>query len=231
VTGGGLREDGTWRSTEPGFLFPVRVLGRLFRGKLLDALDWLHRRGHLELPGALGALRDRQSFGAWLGRLYAKDWVVYCKPPFDGVDSVYAYLGRYTHRIGLSNRRLLEVTDERVTFATRHGKHTSLPPLLFLRRFLEHTLPPGFVRIRHYGLLASSNVNTRLERARAHLGGGGAELVSVAAPPDEPSPEADEDPLVEIVRRLCGVDLRRCPRCGSTNMQLRAGPLPRGPPR
>jgi hypothetical protein len=232
VTGGGLRDDGTWKATEPGFLFPVRVLGRLFRGKLLDALERLHRCGHLELNGALGALRDRQSWRALLGRLYAKDWVVYCKPPFGGVDSVYAYLGRYTHRIGLSNRRLLDVTDARVTFATRQGKHTSLPPLVFLRRFLEHTLPPGFVRIRHYGLLASSNVNSQLERARAHLTGGGAELPSVAAPrADDPSLEADEDPLVEIVRRLCGVDLRRCTRCGSSGMKLRAAPLPRGPPR
>ena len=232
VTGGGLREDGTWKSTEPGFLLPVRVLGRLFRGKLLDAIDRLHRRGHLRLPGSLGALRDRQSFGAWLGRLYAKDWVVYCKPPFDGVDSVYAYLGRYTHRIGLSNRRLLSVTDERVTFATRHAKHTSLHPLVFLRRFLEHTLPPGFVRIRHYGLLASSNVNTRLERAREQLARSGAVLHTAPEPEQsEGDVEPGEETLVELVRRLCGVDLRRCPRCGGMRMKLRAAPVARGPPR
>jgi len=126
----------------------VRVLGRLFRGKLLDALARLHRSGGLELTGALGALRDPQTWSSLLARLYAKDWVVYEKPPFDRVDSVYAYLGRYTHRIGLSNRRLLDVTDERVTLATRHGKSTSLPPRVFLRRFLEHVLPHGFVRIR-----------------------------------------------------------------------------------
>jgi len=232
VTGGGLREDGTWRSTEPGFLLPVRVLGSLFRGKLLDAIERLHRGGHLRLPGSLGALRDRQSWNAWLGRIYAKNWVVYCKPPFEGVDSVYAYLGRYTHRIGLSNRRLLHVTDERVTFATRHGKRTSLPPRLFLRRFLDHTLPHGFVRIRHYGLLASSNVNTRLERAREQL------IRTRPQPPAATQPEEREQPLqptevplLELVRRLCGVDLRRCPQCRAPSMMLRAAPLARGPPR
>ena len=207
------------------------LIGRLFRGKLLDALERLHRCGHLELSGALGALRDRQIWRALLGRLYAKDWVVYCKPPFGGVDSVYAYLGRSPHRIGLSNRRLLDVTGARVTFATRHGKHTSLPPLVFLRRFLEHTLPPGFVRIRHYGLHASSNVNSQLERARAHLVEEGAGPPRATERNDgESEPDADEDPLVEIVRRLCGVDLRRGPRCGSSGMKLRAAPLPRGPP-
>jgi len=229
VTGGGLREDGTWRATDPGFLFPVRVLGRLFRGKLLDALDQLHRTGGLELTGARGALRDPQIWSALLGGLYAKDWVVYCKPPFAGVDSVYAYLGRYTHRIGLSNRRLLDVTDERVTFATRHGKSTSLPPRVFLRRFLEHVLPRGFVRIRHYGLLASSNVDTRLARAREQLGGP-TPSDPITDPPGEERVVPSEESLVEVIQRLADVDLRRCPRCDAKSMQLAAAPLPRGPP-
>jgi len=229
VTGGGLREDGTWRATEPGFLLPVRVLGRLFRGKLLDAIDRLHRAGALELTGERGALRDPQTWSSLLGRLYTKDWVVYCKPPFAGVDSVYAYLGRYTHRIGLSNRRLLDVTDERVTFATRHGKSTSLPPRVFLRRFLEHVLPHGFVRIRHYGLLASSNVNTRLARAREQLLGP-VTSERVADPPHEEPVGPSEQGLVELVQRLAGVDLRRCPRCDAKSMKIAAAALPRGPP-
>lgn len=229
VTGGGLREDGSWKATDPGFLLPVRVLGRLFRGKLLDALGRLHRRGDLELTGARGALRDHQTWSSLLGRLYDKDWVVYCKPAFDSVDSVYAYLGRYTHRIGLSNRRLLDVTDERVTFATRHGKSTSLPPRLFLRRFLEHVLPHGFVRIRHYGLLASSNVETRLARAREQLV---TQLHSDlgAEPPEQVHALTSEETLVELVRQLAGFDLRRCPQCHALSMQLAAAPLPRGPP-
>jgi len=233
VTGGGLDDHGEWVATKPTFLFPVRVLGRLFRGKLLDTIDRLHRAGQLELPGSLGALRDPDTWRAWLSRLYAKDWVVYCKPPFDGVDSVYAYLGRYTHRIGLSNRRLLDVTDARVTFATRHGKRTSLPPRLFLRRFLDHVLPHGFVRIRHYGLMASANVRTRLAHARDRL-----------HPEPAPTPREDaaggdhqdvdeivaDEILVELVRRLGGPDLRRCGHCNATAMRLRARPLPRAPP-
>jgi hypothetical protein len=227
VTGGGMREDGTFATTNPRYLFPVRVLGRLFRGKLLAALDALHQRARIALPGT----SDPEAWPTLRARMYTKDWVVYCKPPFAGVDSVYAYLGRYTHRIGLSNRRLLAVTDERVTFATRQGKQASLPPLLFLRRFLEHALPSGFVRIRHYGLLASGHVNTRLCAARAQLEPRG-------EPPPVPavdqasnaSDAAEVDALIETVHRLCGVDLRRCPRCGEASMHLRAAPLPRGPP-
>jgi hypothetical protein len=231
VTGGGLDARGEWVATKPSFLFPVRVLGRLFRGKLLGTLDRLHRAGQLELTGSLGALRDPDTWSAWLARLYAKDWVVYCKPPFDGVDSVYAYLGRYTHRIGLSNRRLLDVTEERVTFATRHGKHTSLPPRLFLRRFLDHVLPNGFVRIRHYGLLASANVHTRLARARERLQ---PELAAARDAAEAQRPDGEElaaaDVLVELVRTLGGQDLRRCAHCHAATMLLRARPLPRAPP-
>ncbi|MEZ4339077.1 MAG: transposase [Sandaracinaceae bacterium] len=120
VTGGGLRPDGTWRSTRPGFLFPVRVLGRVFRGKLLASLERLRTSGRLELEE-----EDPEAWSKLRNRLYAKDWIVYAKRPFAGVDSVYAYLGRYTHRIGLSNRRLLAVDHERVTFATRYGKRAT----------------------------------------------------------------------------------------------------------
>jgi hypothetical protein len=227
VTGGGLCEDGTWRATHPGFLLPIRALGRLLRGKLLDAIDRLHRAGRLALRGALGALRDPLTWRSMLDRLYDKDWVVYCKRPFAGAESVYAYLGRYTHRIGLSNRRLLDVTDERVTFATRDGRTTSLPPLVFLRRFLSHVLPPGFVRIRHYGLLASAHVDTELVRAREQLG---AAARAEPALVEDAEPRDDDDALVELVRRLTGLDLRRCPSCDALTMQLRAAPLPRGPP-
>lgn len=230
VTGGGLDEQGEWVATKPTFLFPVRVLGRLFRGKLLGTIDRLHRTGQLELPGSLGALRDPDTWAAWLTRLYSKDWVVYCKPPFDGVDSVYAYLGRYTHRIGLSNRRLLDVTDERVTFATRHGKRASLPPRLFLRRFLDHVLPHGFVRIRHYGLLASANVHSRLAHARDRLGAPAPATSRADVRPDDFPNVAADDALVELVRTLGGPDLRRCVHCNAATMRLRARPLPRAPP-
>jgi len=227
VTGGGLRDDGTWKATPPGFLLPVRLLGRLFRGKLLHELDALHRRGKLELQGPAGALLDPQTWTALLGRLYAKEWVVYCKPPFGGADAVYAYLGRYTHRIGISNRRLLDVTHERVTFATRHPKQVSLPPLVFLRRFLNHVVPKGFVRIRHYGLLASGNV-ARLERARRDLR---PQSFPPPSPPDDDEPDSPRTETgAETLLRLTGVDLRRCPRCHCLAMELAVAPLPRGPP-
>lgn len=231
VTGGGLGPDGGWVSTHPGFLFPVRVLSRLFRGKLLAALDDRYQRGALELRGSLAALRDAGTWSSLLGRLYDKDWVVYCKPPFDGADSVYAYLGRYTHRIGLSNRRLLDVTDERVTFRTRGRKSTALPPLVFLRRYLQHVLPRGFVRIRHYGLLASANVGSRLVRAREQFRPPDSPPTHQANPAEQDTEGPDAQAVVDLVLRLAGIDLRVCPSCRSDNaMQLRAGPLPRGPP-
>lgn len=154
--------------------------------------------------------------------------MVYCKPPFRGVESVHAYLGRYTHRIALSNRRILDVTDEQVTVRTRHGKRAALPPDVFLRRFLDHVLPRGFVRIRHYGLLASGNVHSRLARARCAL-----EQSSRPAPTaeaEQTSPELPEDSLVRLVFDLTGIDLLRCPQCHASAMWLRHAPLPRGPP-
>lgn len=228
VTGGGLRADGSWAATCPEFLFPVRVLGSLFRGKLLAAIDRLHRDGKLRLPGELGMIRDPDAWRAELTRLYEKNWIVYAKRPFAGVESVYNYLGRYTHRIGLSNRRLLDVTEDRVVFRTKHGKSTTLPPRVFMRRFLDHVLTSGFVRIRHYGLLASANVNTRLEQAREQLGAAPVPIAPTAANDNDES--AEEDAWVELVRQLAGVDLRGCPRCHATTMQLRAMALPRGPP-
>jgi len=229
VTGGGLDDDGLWRTTREGFLFPVRVLGRLFRGKYLDAVRRLHAQGHLELYGPTEPLRDALAMDDLLDGLYRKDWVVYCKAPFGDVDAVYAYLGRFALRIGLSNRRLLHVDEDRVTFRTRHGKQTSLTPRLFLRRLLCHVLPPGYVRIRHYGLLASTHVHGRLELARDRLL---ARTSSPTAPVASVDVDPDVDPVIEMVRRLTGVDLRRCPRCRELTMQLRAQPLPneRAPP-
>ncbi len=217
VTGGGLDADGRWRATQEGFLFPVRVLGRLFRGKYLDAIRRLDARGLLRDAGDLDALYDR-------------DWLVYAKRPFGDADAVFAYLGRYTHRIGLSNRRILAVDDAGVTFRTRHQKKVTLPAPLFLRRLLRHVLPDGFVRIRHYGLLSSRHVHGRLAQARA--------LLSKSRPVETPPPvidadEAeDEDAVVALVRRLTGIDLRRCPRCHEMTMALCAAPLPnvRAPP-
>ena len=241
VTGGGLDEHGDFARTRLGFLFPVRVLGRLFRGKLLHALRRLYDAGRLELCGDCEHLSDPEAFRRLLDGLYHKSWVVYCKPPFGSADGVLRYLGRYTHRIGISNARLLDVTHDAVTFRTRHGKSTALPPPRFLARLLTHVLPRAFVRIRHYGLLAPANVHTDLARARAAI-----ETSSSSCPPvgdssacsgadDGDQGDADEPAFIRLFRLLTGVDLRRCPGCRNRALVRRPLPdphpaRPRGPP-
>lgn len=153
VTGGGLTPDGTrWKASKQGYLFPVSVLSALFRGKLVAALDEAYREGSLQLRGVDGFGGDVPDDEAWRRlrrKLYRTRWVSYAKPPFAGPESVYRYLGRYTHRVGLSNHRLVSATDEAVTFRTRGELTTTLHSHEFLRRFLLHVLPDGFVKLRH----------------------------------------------------------------------------------
>jgi hypothetical protein len=231
VTGGGLALDGErWVKTRRGYLFPVRILGKLFRGKFLHKLRELYRCGRLQLEGT--GRSDPQSFQGLLDKLYGKRWNVYSKPPFGSVENVMAYLGRYTHRVAISNARLVDVGPDHVRFQTRHGRQTSLPPTEFLRRFLLHVLPKGFVRIRHFGLHAPGNVNTKLATAWSLLG---------AKPPDtapfsgtsDPGAGADPDipAYVAAYQRLTGIDLRCCPSCGHAALQRHPLSLgPRGPP-
>jgi hypothetical protein len=210
VTGGGLscNERGVveatprWLSCRPGFFLPVRVLSRVYRGKFLAGLRALHTAGKLTLPSALAEL---SAFTAWLSPLYAKDWVVYAKPPFGGPEQVLKYLARYTHRVALSNHRLVKLEDGRVTFRyrdyadDRQEKHLTLSAEEFLRRFVQHVLPKGFMKIRHYGLLSSRQRQQRLQQARRLLL---AELVLRATVARAPSLEPTEVP--------------RCPQCGGT---------------
>ena len=224
VTGGGLDPEGQWRSTEPGYLLPVRVLGALFRGKILDALRKLHKCGELQFHSGCAEWEDPERFALALDRLYRKRWVVYCKPPFAGADSVYAYLGRYTHRVGLANSRLLHVDEQLITFRTRADKKVSLPPTRFLRRFLLHVLPKGFVRIRHYGLLAPVHVHGALVQAHHQL-----QPRSQLQPPatedkpELPNPDPTLPEYLRLYMKITGRDLRRCPQCASS---LSALPLP-----
>jgi hypothetical protein len=209
VTGGGLALDGRRWVAAPGrgrFLFPVKVMATLFRAKLLVALARAHRRGELQFAGSCAHLADPAAFARLKDDLYRKPWVVYCKPPFGGATQVFRYLGRYTHRVGISNQRLIAIGPRGVTFATKNGQHITLPPDEFIRRFLLHVLPAGFVKIRHYGLLAASRVHHQLAVARRLL---------------EPArdTEASSDPPVlttwrDLFRDLTGVDLTRCPVCG-----------------
>jgi len=199
VTGGGLSaDDARWLSAKRRFLFPVKVLSRLFRGKLLDALRRLVKRRQLELGGI--------DFARIAKALHCKEWVVYSKTPFGGPEQVVSYLGRYTHRVGLSNHRLLHFDQEGVSFLTKNGSSVTLPPDEFIRRFLLHVLPNGFVKIRHFGLMAASNATTRLEVARRLL------------KPTQPPASAVPLDWRQLLQQLTGIDLFRCPVCGQRTM-------------
>jgi hypothetical protein len=216
VTGGGLAVDGgRWVAASGDFLFPVRVLGALFRGKVLDGIARARREGRLRLAPEEEDRAARHRMHA----LRRASWIVYAKRPFGGAEQVYRYLGRYTHRVAISNARILCATRHAVTFRTRGDATATLPTLVFLHRFLQHVLPHGFVKIRHYGLLASGNVTTRLERARALLGGDPPADVDGndgGADPDEPWPE--------LLAAVADIDVSLCPSCGER--AVRRLPLP-----
>ncbi len=155
VPGGGLSPDGKhWVSCRKGFFMPVRVMSSLFRGKFLDHLKNRFESGDLIFPGGIRHLKDPGTFEVFRGQFYHKKWVVYCKPPFDGAEGVLKYLGRYTHRIAISNNRVLNVEDGNVSFRWRDyadgdkQKIMTLKADEFIRRFLLHVLPHRFVRIR-----------------------------------------------------------------------------------
>ena len=197
VTAGGLSEDGQrWvpNRWDERYLFPVRVLSRAFRGAFVRRLVRARTQGKLDLTGEnVAELADEQGFADLKRDLYAKDWVVYAKRPFPGASQLYRYLGRYTHRVGLSNERLLLVDERSVTIRTRGGT-ASFAVHEFLRRFLQHVPPKGFVRVRHFGLFASAHT-ARLRAAQELLDCEGRDTV-------EPS-ESD----------TCEAPAEACPSC------------------
>jgi hypothetical protein len=206
VPGGGLSPDGArWATCKPGFFLHVRVLSRLFRRLFIEGLLALHRAGELAFFGDLANLANADTFTAWLTPSRKSEWVVYAKPPFGGPEAVLAYLSRYTHRVAISNSRLISADAETVVFRWKNyriktgdrQKTMRLATGEFIRRFLIHTLPDGFHRIRHYGLLASAARKANLAKIRTLIG---AEI----AKPDDP-------PGVEIIP----LTLREpCPDCG-----------------
>lgn len=223
VTGGGLSPDGQrWIATRPTFLLPVRVLGALFRGKFLDALARLYDRGELRLDGPAARFADRRYFERVVRHLYGLRWVVHAKPPFGGPQQVFHYLGRYTHRVGISNARLLAIDERGVTFRTRGNDTATVSPVEFLRRFVQHVLPKGFTKIRHYGLFAPSNVATKLATAR--------HLTASASTAVGDTPATTPSTLRELLLALLGIDIERCPRCGARTLVRHALPLPGGSP-
>jgi hypothetical protein len=208
VPGGGLSLDGKrWVACRPGFLLPVRVLSRLFRRLFLSKLADAHVAGHLQFFGAHEGLSDRRAFAAVLAPLRRKKWFVYAKPPFAGPEAMLAYLSRYTHRVAISNSRLISFDERSVTFrckdyrrnGTERYQIMTLDAGEFIRRFLLHVLPKGFHRIRHYGLLASAGRKVNILRARALL----------AVPePEADCADTDKAGTAPTDRRP------RCPCCG-----------------
>ena len=210
VPGGGLAPDGSrWISCRKRFFLPVRVLSRLFRRVFLELLRAAFDAGELTLKGSLETVADAQAFADMIQTARSTEWVVYAKPPFGGPRRVLDYLGRYTHRIALSNHRLLAMHGSSVRFRWgdyRHGNAQRLMTLeanQFIRRFLLHVLPEGYVRMRYFGLLANCHRRETLSRCRILLG----EAQHADAAPPELS---DWTTLLEA---LTGVDPLQCPKC------------------
>ncbi len=209
VPAGGLAEDDrTWRRCRSGFFLPVRVLSRLFRGKFIAGLWDAFQDGSLELHGSLARYRSRAAFARYLKAACRTEWIVYAKPPFDGPKRVLEYLARYTHRVAISNHRLLHVDDQSVRFRYkdyrgRRARTLTLPLHEFARRFLLHVLPKGFVRIRYYGIFANASRARLLACSREALG-----QPPVAVQPQPGSVDGDE-----IFLDLRPRDLHICPSC------------------
>jgi hypothetical protein len=224
VPAGGLSLDHTrWIRSHPRFFLPIRALRRVFRGKLVAGLKSAFQHGQLHLSGDLALLAQPKFFAVWLRPLFRKDWVVYSKPPFGGPEYVLQYLGRYTHRVAISNHRLVSLADGQVTFRWRDSADHNQKKLMtlsldeFLRRFLLHLLPKGFVRIRHFGFLSNRRRSTLLPLCFAALG--------TAPSPTEPETSTAQE----------SHPLWRCPKCGgpmavierltAAQIQLRSPPL------
>jgi hypothetical protein len=230
VPGGGVSRDGQrWITCRPGFFLPVKILSRLFRRLFLEGLVKLHKAGKLAFFGNLSGLGDPDAFVAHLAPLRKTDWVVYAKPPFGGPEAVLAYLSRYTHRIAISNHRLVSADADTVAFRWKdyrikrgdRMKVMHLPTDEFIRRFLIHVLPHRFHRIRHTGFLANGIRRDRIRKIRR--------LLDVEAVPDQTPDEANSDEADDANAHLI------CPECGSAMIIIETftrghAPKSRAPP-
>ena len=204
VPGGGLSPDRKWKERGKKFFLPVKVMSRKFRGKFLHYL----KQAKLEFNGSQEYLAELSQFDILLGALYHKEWYVYCKRPFKTTLSVLEYLGRYTHRVAISNHRIIDYTDGIVSFKWRDyadnnaEKVMKLPALEFMRRFLLHALPPQFTKIRHYGFLGSAVKATKLKLC--------SQLLNFIRP------ERIVLSTLELINKLIGIDITLCPVCGHT---------------
>jgi hypothetical protein len=215
VPGGGLKQK-TLVQTRRKYLLPVKILSQVFKAKFLSDLEKLHGKGKLQFHGQIENLSDITKFKELLVECARKSWVVYAKQPFNGPKQVISYLGQYTHRIAISNHRLIKIEDERVHFKYRDSRHGNQSKIMslhvkeFMRRFLLHVLPRGFVRIRHFGILAS-----RLKKETIKL------MRNLMAAPI-PITRTVTDVLLEIV----GTDITQCPQCKAGVMTLKSSSFP-----
>jgi hypothetical protein len=214
VTAGGLNQSQTrWIDSGNTFLVPVKALSIKIRGKFVHLLKRAYAQGKIAFPGSIQDLDDPQAFGTFLKGLYGKKWVVYSKRPFAGPEHVFAYLSRYTHKVAISNHRLVCMDNSSVTFLARDNqtigkkRAVTLTPQEFIRRFLLHVLPAGFTKIRHYGLFASSNAKTKLEVAR--------KLIREVHPnvPDMGEGRQSGGTWQEVFLHVTGIDITKCPNC------------------
>lgn len=227
IPAGGMTPQGTWRHAKGGdkFLFAVKGMSKVFRAKFVQGLRQLNKDQKLSFVGQSANLAFPPHFAALMRSLFLKKWVIYAKEPFAGPEQVVRYLGRYTHRIAISNHRIKSIKDGKVTFSwkdyRKDGKKglMSLEANEFLRRFCLHILPPGFVRIRHYGILGSRNKATALQQARDSL--------QVVPPPPPPQLE-----WKELLFHKTGIDLDACPCCETGRMKtVRTFHRARSPPK
>jgi len=204
VPGGGLDSCGQWVNFRKKFFIPVKVLSRKFRGKFLYYL----KQAKLEFHGSIAYLHDRDIFNDFISSLYQKEWIVYCKPPFKNAGYVVEYLGRYTHRVAISNNRILKLEEGLVTFKWRDYRDNNKQKVMtvtadeFIRRFLIHVLPKGFTKIRHYGLLSPRNKATKLKRCK-----------KLTNTPMRDNLKVKLSPL-DFLKQLIGKDFTICPHCG-----------------
>lgn len=212
VLGGGLTKDLKFVASKDDFLFPVRVVSRLFRGKFLDALKCFYKNNSLTFAGESAKYRNSYNFNELLSILYKKEWVPHIKETFKGAANVIEYLGRYTHRVAISNARILKIAPDGITFRVKDYKNNcnttrTLKPVEFIRRFLMHVLPKGFVRIRHYGILSNRSKKVKLQICRNLLKGHYEKtlLEGLSA--------------AEIIQKLFNVDISCCSNCGSHHIK------------
>lgn len=216
ITGGGLTKNNKWNKSKKKFLFPVRALSKVFRGKYLEQLNNVLNNKDVQLPSGI---TNKQSIQKYISLLYQTDWVVYAKSPFAGPEQVLNYLGRYTHRIAIGNQRLVNYKNKIVSFKWRDYADNSQQKIMalnvdeFTRRYLLHVLPKGFQRLRHYGLLANRYKSINLKQAR------------IALNQQQLKPE-EKETCNELMLRLTGINITSCPRCHTGQLNIVISLLP-----